>query len=71
MDFKEMRTVTAAVSTCHFDSVDIVTRNANQAGTVIALKGQFIKEASCTKSPSASGHWNLSNSRLCRTMRSA
>jgi len=24
MDFKEMRTVTAAVSTCHFDSVDIV-----------------------------------------------
>jgi len=25
MDFKEMRTVTAAVSTCHFDSVDIVT----------------------------------------------
>jgi len=25
IDFKEMRTVTAAVSTCHFDSVDIVT----------------------------------------------
>jgi len=25
MNFKEMRTVIAAVSTCHFDSVDIVT----------------------------------------------
>jgi len=25
MDFKEKRTVIAAVSTCHFDSVDIVT----------------------------------------------
>ncbi|EAT2913345.1 hypothetical protein EPW86_04185 [Salmonella enterica] len=47
-----------AVTTCHFVIVDINLPGDKNIGINIALQGQPLREAICTKSPSANGHWN-------------
>ncbi|ECI0413303.1 hypothetical protein AH332_08045 [Salmonella enterica subsp. salamae] len=47
-----------AVTTCHFVIVDIDLPGDTNIGINIALQGQPLREAICTKSPSANGHWN-------------
>ncbi|ECE5741556.1 hypothetical protein DK749_01960 [Salmonella enterica subsp. salamae] len=47
-----------AVTTCHFVIVDIDLPEDTNIGINIALQGQPLREAICTKSPSANGHWN-------------
>ncbi|EAW2230419.1 hypothetical protein E3C21_06275 [Salmonella enterica subsp. enterica] len=47
-----------AVTTCHFVIIDIDLPGDANIGINIALQGQRLREAICTKSPSANGHWN-------------
>ncbi|HAC6694674.1 TPA_asm: hypothetical protein G0D16_10350 [Salmonella bongori serovar 44:r:-] len=47
-----------AMTTCHFVIVDMARQVHLQTGIIIALKGQQLREAICTKSPYARGHWN-------------
>ncbi|AGR60060.1 hypothetical protein A464_2875 [Salmonella bongori N268-08] len=46
------------MTTCHFVIVDMTRQVHLQTGIIIALKGQQLREAICTKSPYARGHWN-------------
>ncbi|EBL3324487.1 hypothetical protein D4T62_16780 [Salmonella enterica subsp. enterica] len=47
-----------AVTTCHFVIIDVTWSGNKNIGINIALRGQLLREAICTKSPSANGHWN-------------